>query len=43
MHGLLQRFGSDSKQDLVFSDVLLRDLTALLKADYARAHGSLKL
>jgi hypothetical protein len=39
MHGMLQRLGSDSKQDLVFSDVLLRDMVALLKADYERAHG----
>jgi hypothetical protein len=39
MHGLMQRIGTDSKQDRVFSQVLLRDMVALFKADYTRAHG----
>jgi hypothetical protein len=40
MNGLLQRLGNESKQDLVFSEILLADLVALLKMDYLRARGA---
>ena len=39
MNGLQQRKGVDSKQDRVFSDVLLEDMVALLSSDYVRARG----
>jgi hypothetical protein len=40
MNGLLQRLGDESRQDLVFSELLLGDLVTLLRADYSRARGA---
>ena len=39
MNGLLQRLGADTEQDEVFGDVLLEDLTKLMRSDFDRARG----
>jgi hypothetical protein len=43
MNGLLQRKGLEGKQARVFSDVLVADMTALLRSDYARSRGEDKV
>ena len=43
MNGLAQRKGVQVTQSLVFSDILLKDMTALLLSDFSRARGEQKV
>ena len=43
MNGLLQRKGLESRQDKVFSEVLLEDMVKLLRSEYERARGERKV
>jgi hypothetical protein len=43
MNGLAQRKGVQVTQALVFSDILLKDMTALLLSDFSRARGEQKV